>query len=427
MRILSITLFLTLAALVFPVSAQDEALAPAVELNARRGTPNFFAKLNAGQEVRVGYLGGSITAANGWRVKSLKWFQGQYPQAKLSEINAAIGGTGSGLGVFRAGQDVISKRPDLLFVEFAVNDSAASPEKIQCAMEGIVRQTWTANPDTDICFVYTLAEPVLKELQAGKFQRSATAMEGVADHYGIPSIHFGVEVAKLATEGKLIFRAPKPAETKPGDPIIFTNDGVHPTDAGHDVYQTVIVRNFEKLKPIGQGGPHKLVGMSPLRENNWEKAKIVPITESMLKGKWTKLDPTQPGRAKDFVNRLPQMWKTEEPGSSLEFIIEGTVAQAYGLFGQDGGELEIQVGEQKPRKALLFDKHSTYHRLATVDLFNAPTADRQKIKITFTATMPDKMKILSEPNRPVMEKNPEPFNKTAWHVGSLLILGDLAE
>src|SRR5580698_5367485 len=117
-------------------SAADPAqpappLRPAVECAVRGGLPNVLAKLKAGQEVRVGYLGGSITAAPGWRVKSLKWLQEQYPAAKLSEINAAIGGTGSDLGVFRAQHDVLQFKPDLLFVEFAVNDGGAAPEQIQ--------------------------------------------------------------------------------------------------------------------------------------------------------------------------------------------------------------------------------------------------------------------------------------------------------
>jgi hypothetical protein len=104
--------------------------------------PNFLAKAKtAGAEVKVGYLGGSITAQQGWRVKTLAHFQKTWPQAKFSEINAAIGGTGSDLGVFRVKQDVLDQRPDLLFVEFAVNDGGAAPGQIQRCMEGIVRQT----------------------------------------------------------------------------------------------------------------------------------------------------------------------------------------------------------------------------------------------------------------------------------------------
>ncbi|HWH67829.1 MAG TPA: SGNH/GDSL hydrolase family protein, partial [Candidatus Sulfotelmatobacter sp.] len=203
MRFLWFALALSLVAARLP-AAEPEALAPAVECRERDGLPNVFAKLGAGTSVRIAYLGGSITAQAGWRPKTLAWFREQFPKAQVSEINAAIGGTGSDLGVFRLKHDVLEHKPDLLFVEFAVNDAGASPEQIHRCMEGIVRQTWKDNPKTDICFVYTLAGNMLESLQQGRFPRSATAMEKVADHYGIPSIHMGLEVARLAKTGKLV-------------------------------------------------------------------------------------------------------------------------------------------------------------------------------------------------------------------------------
>ena len=132
-------------------AADDYPLKDAVEFQARGGIPNFVAKLKEGKEVKIGYLSGSITAQADWCVLSRKWFQSQYPKARIDEINAAIGGTGSSLGVFRVQHDVLEHKPDLMFVEFAVNDGGASPVQIKKSMEGIVRQTWTALPDCDIC------------------------------------------------------------------------------------------------------------------------------------------------------------------------------------------------------------------------------------------------------------------------------------
>ena len=91
----------------------------------------------AGEEVRIGYRRGSVTGQQGLGVKTLAHVQQAWPQAKFSEINAAIGGTGSDLGVFRLKQDVLDQRPDLLFVEFAVNDGGAGPEQNQRCMEGV--------------------------------------------------------------------------------------------------------------------------------------------------------------------------------------------------------------------------------------------------------------------------------------------------
>ena len=86
--------FVSLTAASF--AADEFPLVEAKECRPRNGLPNFLAKANTpGAEVKIGYLGGSITAQSGWRPKTLAYFQKTYPQAKFSEINAAIGGTGS--------------------------------------------------------------------------------------------------------------------------------------------------------------------------------------------------------------------------------------------------------------------------------------------------------------------------------------------
>lgn len=97
----------------------------AMEHPGRSGLANFFTKMNAGDSVKIAYFGGSITeAGNGWRDQSFNWLKSKYPAVALSQVNAGIGGTGSDLGVFRLQKDVLSKNPDLVFVEFAVNDNA---------------------------------------------------------------------------------------------------------------------------------------------------------------------------------------------------------------------------------------------------------------------------------------------------------------
>jgi alpha-L-fucosidase len=182
---------------------------PAVECTPRAGLPNFLAKAAGGGQLKVAYLGGSITAQPGWRVKSLDWLNSTYPKSKFSEVNAAIGGTGSGLGVLRLEHDVLAARPDLLFVEFAVNDAGTDPQEIVKSMEGIVRKTWKALPDCDICFVYTFTEPLLAELKAGRLNRSAAIMEEVGDRYAIPTIHLGLEAVRLEATGGLRMKAPE--------------------------------------------------------------------------------------------------------------------------------------------------------------------------------------------------------------------------
>lgn len=408
-------------------AADDFPLVKAEECRPRAGLPNFLAKAKGGGAVRVGYLGGSITAAPGWRPKSLAWFKEKFPAATFSEINAAIGGTGSDLGAFRVKHDVLDQKPDLLFVEFAVNDGGAAPDSIHRTMEGIVRQTWKADPGTDICFVYTLAQNQLADLDRGFFQRSASAMEGVADHYGIPSIHFGLEVSKLSREGKLTFKGEKPKDWKPSDsPILFSTDGVHPlTETGHELYLQAIVRSLAPIQAAsGRPAPHP-VG-APLRADNWEHAKMLPITPDMLSGTWEKLDPAKDDRAKSFAGRMGDLWKATAPGATLTFSFNGTFASVYDLLGPDGGQVAVKLDDQPGKSVNRIDGYCTYHRIAKLDIGTVP-AGKHTVTMTLKPEAPDKAKILFEHNRPDLEKNPGKYKDNVWHAASLFLLGDLAK
>ncbi len=402
----------------------------AVEVTVREGLPNILSKLRSdtGDEIRIGYLGGSITAAgSGWRSKSLDWLRERFPGRRIEEINAAIGGTGSDLGVFRLGQDVLRHEPDLLFVEFAVNDGGAPPERIQKAMEGIVRQTWAADPSTDIVFVYTLSIPFLEELQAGKFSRSASAMEEVADHYGIPTIHFGMDVAKREKEGTLIFKG----EPEAGGTMVFSRDGVHPlADTGHQLYLEAIARSWPKIERATTEEAAVHEWDEPLRPDHWAAAKLVPIKQDMVSGDWEKLDSSETGDpiAKRFASKMPEMWRANSPGATLSFRFQGSQVAIYDILGPDGGVVSVILDENPARDFKRIDGYCTYHRLSSISLASGLDPETvHSVSVTLTDQQPDKREILFERNREFYDKNPEKFKPELWHVGSIMLIGELVE
>lgn len=390
----------------------------------RGGLGNVLGKLERGEPVKIGYLGGSITAAPGWRVQTLKWFQEQYPQAKVEEINAAIGGTGSDLGVFRVERDVLRHRPDLLFVEFAVNDGGASPENIWRAMEGIVRQTWAANPRTDICFVYTYRVGYEKELAAGECPRAASAMEMLAEHYGIPSINVALKVVELQNEGKLIFQS---AEEAPEGVIRFSEDGVHPLEAGHRVYTDVIsaaVKSMAKSDAVDHGP--KLA--NAFVDDHWQAAKMVPITQEMLQGDWKKLAP-EAQLSRSFSGRMGEIWEAAAPGSRLTFKFRGSIARIYDLLGPDGGQVTITV-DGKPRNSPVprFDSYCTYHRIATLSVAEGADADAvHTVVIEVHPEQPDRTPVAFRLKNPEEELKSAKYQGTNFRAAQILVLGDVVE
>jgi lysophospholipase L1-like esterase len=408
----------------------DFPLSPAKECEPRTGFPNFLAKANtSGAEIRIAYFGGSITAQPGWRPKTRAHFQKTFPKAKFSEINAAIGGTGSDLGVFRLGQDVLEKKPDLMFVEFATNDGGASPEQIFRCMEGIVRQTWRAVPLCDICFVYTLTEAHSPAMLDGKFQRSASAMEKIAGHYGIPSIHMAMEVAKLAKEGRLVWKAPLPKtedEKKVlGDKFVFAPDGVHPhTDTGHELYLQAIVRSMEPITAASKSsGAHPLA--APFIATNYEAAKLLPITDAALSKGFAHLDPMKDDFGKRWANRMTTLHKGSQPGETISFKFRGTRAGIYDIVGPECGQVIVTLDSQPPKIVPRFDSYCTGHRLSTMLIGSDLPDEIHTVKIEIHPQQPDKVKILAQRNQ-TMDK-PERFEGTAFYPGAILIVGEIVK
>lgn len=409
------------------VAAQPKPfeLVPARLSVARNGMGNVLAKLKAGKEVRIGYFGGSITAQNGWRVKTLQWFQQTYPQAKVSEINAAIGGTGSDLGVFRYYQDVLQYKPDLVFVEFTVNDGGAAPENIWRAMEGVVRQTWKMDPTIDICFVYTFRTGYETDLDKGFCPRAASANEVLADYYGIPTINMAMRTAELARQGKMIYTPKKDEAGKdlptPEGVILFSTDGVHPLDAGHVVYNEVITDAIKKMEASSKPGPHAL--KAPMMADNWEKAKLVPLTPDMLTPGWQKLNPAE-GLAAAFRNRMPQMWEATKPGEKITFKFKGTTVRLYDILGPDGGQavctLDGVASTPRPR----FDSYCTYHRLACLGIGEGLEDKVHTVSVEVYPEQPDR-RVVTDREKDKPGFDPKKYDGTVLRIGSIMLIGDI--
>ncbi|MGN1160137.1 MAG: SGNH/GDSL hydrolase family protein [Lachnospiraceae bacterium] len=97
-------------------------------------------KAAAGEKVTIACIGGSITQgtiSNGSDDSEVgfkkcyadiffEWWENTFPQTEFEFINAGIGATDSYLGVHRVQKDVLDYDPDLVLVEFSVNDSSST-------------------------------------------------------------------------------------------------------------------------------------------------------------------------------------------------------------------------------------------------------------------------------------------------------------
>ena len=409
----------------------------AEEVRVRDGIGHVMAKIRAGKEIAVAYLGGSITEMDGWRRLSREWLQREYPNARFREVQAAIGGTGSDLGVFRLEHDALCHQPDILFVEFATNDGGATPESIWENFDGIVRQTWKRNPETDIVFTYTITASMMKDYGAGLCPRAASAMEQLADYYGIPSVGFGPRVAAEVKAGRLVMSLGEvatavPKETPNRDQVIneelkrkgkllFAKDGVHPALPGHGFYLESIKAAWAAMKDLPPTD-HAAKLAAPFYDARLEAAKMVPIRPEMLKGHWTKLAAHDRIQA-HFSGRGGQMWRADTPGDRISFRFKGSECRIYDLLGPDCGRVWITVdGNRKPQPVGRFDEYCTYYRLAGFLVFRGQDGVHT-VEIEVDKDQPDRTQIHRRtPDEDVTKRM---YDGTKLFVCQVELVGDL--
>jgi lysophospholipase L1-like esterase len=299
------------------------------------------AKLQAGEPLTIAYLGGSLTSGSGarhvneaaWRPLVTKWFQERFPKSEISEVNAAIGGTGSSFGVYRVASDVISKNPDLVFVEFAVNDSAAerqTKDSVSPAMEGIVRQIWTANPMADIVFVYTTMKSYEPHHLAGRLSAAAQYHQGVADHYGtIASVNVGQALWSHLQENGIEWNELLP-------------DNVHPRDEGYLIYSKCMLQFLEGLDwNIVSREPVSLP--APLTGGRVVEHGAMIAAVSYANKEWVVTEQAVGGFSQSLYSNVP--------GAELEFEFTGNAIGLYVLTKENSADFEwsLDGGEFRTR------------------------------------------------------------------------------
>lgn len=195
---------------------------------------NVLKKAQNGEEITVAYLGGSITygmtvAPNEpekcWAYRSTEWLREQFPDATVNYVNAGMSGTPSILGNARLERDVLAYDPDIVFVEFAVNDGNST--EYQTAYDSLVRTLLTQEKDIAVVLLFTVIE---------SGHTCQEYMSKVGEQYGLPMISepnsLGVEFA----DGRMAWSD-------------YSDDQSHPNEAGHKIVTDFVANYYENVIP----------------------------------------------------------------------------------------------------------------------------------------------------------------------------------
>ena len=187
-----------------------------------------FAKGLKGEPIVVAVIGGSITSGARasrrelqWGAVLAEWFRHAFPKSEVTYVNAGIGATGSNYAVHRVEADVCAKNPDVVGVEFAVNDGddAFATE----TDEGLVRHLLKC-PSRPFVFQLSM-------MAKGCVNRMARHLP-VSEHYDIPHFSYRNAFFPLISAGKL-------AHTD------LAKDELHPDDIGHPYVGALVGRYLD--------------------------------------------------------------------------------------------------------------------------------------------------------------------------------------
>lgn len=272
-----------------------------------------FGRARAGAPLRYVAIGGSITqAGNGWLGP---WLRERFPASAVTSINAGMSATGSTLGMFRLERDVIAHQPDVVAIEFCVNDGGEDDGLVVRALETLVVRLKRLPHPPAVFFVEAAAR---NGVHAARHRR-------VAAHYGLLSVDLQAAVKRETDAGV------------PWDELF--SDDVHPRDAGHAVYARALAEAlapFTGRAPADPATERALpapLGALPLLLD----ARLVPLVAQEQAG-WRAL-PAPPEWWGRFFQGLLQ---ADAPGSVLNLRVRGT---SFGLLHiLDGSHGRLLVG-----------------------------------------------------------------------------------
>lgn len=273
---------------------------------------NLMKRAANGESLVIGFLGGSITQGSlsstpetCYAYLVYEWWKKSFPNAAFSFVNGGIGGTTSHYGGARAWKDVLCYRPDIVTVDFSVNDDAN--EFFEETYEGTLRRLLMA-PSAP-------AVVVLNNVFYDTGKNAQDYHNRIADHYGIPHVSIKDTVYPDVESGKIV-RAD------------ITPDNLHPNDKGHRLVADEICKLLDSIKEEleKEDIEGKIIETNdlaslpaPLTENAYEHSRLIQIqdNEAILDG--FLVDPIE---KKGMLDIFKNGWTAAHTNDKISFEIE---------------------------------------------------------------------------------------------------------
>ncbi len=331
-----------------------------------------MARAARGEELTIGFLGGSITQGSlasaedkTYAYRVYRWWCDAFLQAEFHYVNGGIGGTCSCFGAARAVGDLLMYQPDVVVVDFSVNDKGETPEEesfYQETYEGLLRRivSWPSSP----------AVLVLNNVYYDSGKTMQDRHNAVAEHYRVPFVSIKDSIYRKMKEGRYSLEE-------------LTPDGLHPNDLGHELVAGEVIRLLEEIRAWGekkglytepgadrrdidrQGSSREdidgkdIVGGEilplPLTQNAYEQAKLLTIRNSRPVLAGFRADSRE---KKGHLDTFKNGWMGKKAGDRIIFYVDAScIAVQYRKTIQRPAVSARLILDGKQEEAVLLDGH----------------------------------------------------------------------
>ncbi len=269
---------------------------------------NFFNRAEMGEDLTIGYLGGSITQGASatddklcYAYRTFSYIQNRFPKSHFTYVNAGIGSTTSEYGVSRVEEDLLVYHPDLIFVEYSVNDH--NTIHFQETYEGLIRKILSSKWNPAVCLIHNM------RYDDGKSAEVIHA--AVGRHYELPSISLKALLLSDIRSGHIDWHT-------------LSADGLHPNDKGHEILADMIIASLEELRTIDEDTPTNSVHSrdlsvnlpKPLTANRFENSLRIQNTSKYVQLEGFTADLTAQNGVRDCFKHG---WFAWDEGAALHF------------------------------------------------------------------------------------------------------------
>ncbi|MBR4200968.1 MAG: SGNH/GDSL hydrolase family protein [Oscillospiraceae bacterium] len=299
------------------------------------GSGIAWQKLFAKNKLRIGFMGGSVT--QGFSVDHV--MEGAYPAQTVQllreqgmdaeAIVCAEAGMGSMQGNLLAEEHLLAGKPDLVFLEFAINETTLRPSVL--SFESLLRKLLT-QPEPPVVCLFIIRN--VNDYNCESF------MLPVAEHYHLPCVRLRTGLNAALEQGLLKWEDYADAES-------------HPTEDGHRLLADCLLQLFAAVRNAPDEAP-------------------LPLPEPWLGAPYQNLRFVHPEAECAFVQTdaelisryhpyFPAAWKLTDKHPHLEFRAEcRTVLIFYETHHlPEYGTCRISV-DGEPMNPPVLDSNSLY-------------------------------------------------------------------